>query len=165
MPQLQQIAATYASQFFWLLLVFGFLYFGIARAMLPKVGRVIEGRQAKIAGDLAEAQSAQTRASEAQARQEATLARARGEAQSILGAANNEVSSETSARLAELDNALGSRLAEAEARIAAAREAATGELDRVADEAAADIVTRLTGQSPAPESVASAVADARGRGY
>src|SRR3546814_14753563 len=79
MPQLQQIAETYASQLFWLLLVFGILYFGIARAMLPKVGRVIQSREAKIAGDLAEAQSAQTRASEAQTVQAATLAKAREE--------------------------------------------------------------------------------------
>src|SRR3546814_19685619 len=79
MPQLQQIAETYASQLFWLLLVFGILYFGIARAMLPKVGRVIQSREAQIAGDLAEAQSAQTRASEAQTVQAATLAKAREE--------------------------------------------------------------------------------------
>ena len=40
MPQIQQLAATYASQIFWLLITFGLLYFGIARTMLPKVGKV-----------------------------------------------------------------------------------------------------------------------------
>lgn len=156
MPQLQQIAETYASQLFWLLLVFGILYFGIARAMLPKVGRVIESREAKIAGDLAEAQSAQTRASEAQTVQAATLAKAREEAQGIVGAASARMQEESAARLAVLDEDLGKRISEAEAQIASAASAASAELDKVAAAAAADIVARLTGQqagedAPLPE--------------
>ena len=34
MPQIAQILETYASQIFWLLIVFGLLYFGIAKGML-----------------------------------------------------------------------------------------------------------------------------------
>src|SRR3546814_11866288 len=78
----------------------------IARAMLPKVGRVIQSREAKIAGDLAEAQSAQTRASEAQTVQAATLAKAREEAQGIVGAATARMQEESAARLAVLDEDL-----------------------------------------------------------
>src|SRR3546814_14627614 len=109
MPQLQQIAESYASQLFWLLLVFGILYFGIARAMLPKVGRVIQSRKAKIAGDLAEAQSAQTRASEAQTVQAATLATARAEAQGTVGAATPRMQEESAATLAAPDDRVEER--------------------------------------------------------
>ena len=35
MPQIEQIAATYASQIFWLLVTFGILYFGIGKVMVP----------------------------------------------------------------------------------------------------------------------------------
>ena len=37
MPQIAQLAETYASQIFWLLLIFGFVYFVIGRGMVPRV--------------------------------------------------------------------------------------------------------------------------------
>ncbi|NWP01118.1 ATPase, partial [Escherichia coli] len=47
MPQLSQIPEIYASQLFWLAIVFALIYFGIGKAMVPKIDR--------IAGDLAAA--------------------------------------------------------------------------------------------------------------
>ena len=55
MPQISQILATYASQFFWLLIVFGLIYFVIGRGILPRVDATVDARDAKIAGDLAAA--------------------------------------------------------------------------------------------------------------
>lgn len=162
MPQLQQIAGTYASQLFWLLLVFGVLYFGIARAMLPKVGRIIESRETKIAGDLAEAQSAQTRASEAQALQQSTLGKARGEAQSLVADATASAQEDNGRRLAALDSELAAKLTAAEARISEASATAAAEVDRIASEAAADIVARLTRAAKADEGAAPAVSEAQG---
>ena len=164
MPQLQQIAATYASQLFWLLLVFGLLYFGIAKTMLPKIGRVIESREAKIAGDLAEAQSAQTRASEAQAVQEATLSKARAEAQALVGQASAKVQEEVASRLAVLDSELSVRLSDADTRIEAAVATASADLDNVAAAAANEIVARLTGQSSAEGGAAAAKSEAVSEG-
>ena len=37
MPQLDQLPLVALSQFFWLLLVLGLIYFGIGRSMLPKI--------------------------------------------------------------------------------------------------------------------------------
>ena len=36
MPQISQAASIYASQLFWLAIVFAAVYFGIGRAMVPK---------------------------------------------------------------------------------------------------------------------------------
>ena len=44
MPQISQIAATYASQIFWLLITFGILYFGIGKMMVPKVMATVDAR-------------------------------------------------------------------------------------------------------------------------
>src|SRR3546814_19110033 len=88
----------------------------IARAMLPKIGRVIQSREAKITADLAEAQSAQTRASEAQAIQQSTLAKARGEAQAVVAKATAKVQEENAGRLAVPDAGFSDRLPAAEAR-------------------------------------------------
>jgi F-type H+-transporting ATPase subunit b len=164
MPQIEQIAATYASQFFWLLLTFGILYFGIARALLPKVGRVVENREATIAGDLEAARAAQARAAEAQERREAQLAAARVQAQELTNAAKNDASRRNAAQLAALDERLAVQTAEGEARVAASRQSALAELDSIAARAAGDIVMRLTGTSPTPEAVVRAVGHAQAVG-
>ena len=46
------------SQFFWLLLVLGLIYFGIGKAMLPKIQSTVDARDKRIADDLAAAQAA-----------------------------------------------------------------------------------------------------------
>jgi F-type H+-transporting ATPase subunit b len=51
MPQIAQIASTYAGQIFWLLIVFGFIYFGIGRSMLPKIEATVDARNSKIADE------------------------------------------------------------------------------------------------------------------
>ena len=43
MPQISQILETYASQFFWLLIVFGLIYFTIGHGMLPKIETGMSG--------------------------------------------------------------------------------------------------------------------------
>ncbi|MFN5644622.1 MAG: ATPase, partial [Sphingomonadales bacterium] len=62
MPQIAQILETYASQFFWLLLVFGLLYFVIGRGMVSKIDANVEARDRKIAEDLAAAEKARAEA-------------------------------------------------------------------------------------------------------
>ena len=58
MPQLSQIGEIYASQLFWLAIVFGLIYFGIGKAMVPRIEKTVDDRQAMITGDLAAAEAA-----------------------------------------------------------------------------------------------------------
>ena len=69
MPQLNQLAEVALSQFFWLLLVLGLIYFGIGKAMLPKIQSTVDLREKRIADDLAAAEAA--RAASAAARSSA----------------------------------------------------------------------------------------------
>ena len=56
MPQIAQLALVYQSQWFWLLLVLGAIYFFVGRGIVPKVEATVDDRDAKIAADLAEAE-------------------------------------------------------------------------------------------------------------
>ncbi len=67
MPQIAQILETYACQFFWLLIVFGLIYFGIGRGMLPKIEATVDARDRKIADDLAAAEAARAAADDTEA--------------------------------------------------------------------------------------------------
>ena len=56
MPQLAQLALVYQSQWFWLLLTLGAIYFIAGRGIVPKVEATVDARDAQIAKDLAEAE-------------------------------------------------------------------------------------------------------------
>ena len=44
MPQINQLSDVLYSQLFWLLLTLAVIYFGIGKAMLPKIMSTIERR-------------------------------------------------------------------------------------------------------------------------
>ena len=67
MPQINQLALVAYSQFFWLLLVLGLIYFGIGKFMLPKIQSTVDAREQRVTGDLAAAQAARTAADETEA--------------------------------------------------------------------------------------------------
>ena len=81
MPQLNQLLLVYQSQWFWLALVLAAIYFGIGKGMVPKIEGVVEGRNAKIAADLAAAERARAGADEAEERARTADLAARAAAQ------------------------------------------------------------------------------------
>ena len=160
MPQIAQLADTYASQIFWLLVFFGFTFFVVGRGMVPRVLATVEARDAQIAADLAAAQAARD---EADRQEEAWRVREnanRANAQAVLAKAKADAAAKTGQRLARAQTKIDAKLAEAEARIAASRDAAMGEIEAVAAEAAQDIVQRLAGVKIAKPAAAKAVKEA-----
>ena len=145
MPQLNQLLLVYQSQWFWLLLVLAVIYFGIGKGMVPKIERVVEDRNARIAADLAAAERARTAADEAEERTRIADAEARAAAHAVTAAAKAKAAKDAEARLAKADAAIGEKLAAAEASLASARAGALASLEAVAVEAAQDIVARVSG--------------------
>ncbi len=145
MPQIDQILTTYASQIFWMLLVFGLIYFGIGRAMLPKVEATVDQRNSRIAGDLAAAEAARGVADTLEEEQRLRLEANRAEAAKLTQAAKDASARETEAKVKAHDAELDVKLNAAEARLAGARDAALGEIETVAADAAREMVARLSG--------------------
>ena len=145
MPQIAQLAETYSSQIFWLLIFFGITYFVVGRGMVPRVMATVGVRDKQIADDLAAAQAARDKAD---AEEEAWRVREnenRAAAQAIVGEAKAEAAAKSEKKIAAAQKRLDKKLAEAEQRIAAARSDAMTEVEAVAAEAAQDIVRRLAG--------------------
>jgi len=150
---------TFPSQLFWLAVCFIALYLITARLVRPRVGGIIEGRKRHIADDLAEASRLKGEAESAMAAYEKALAEARARAQAIAAETRDRLQAEADRNRKALEEQLNGRLAEAEKSIAATKTAAMSNVRGIATEAAAAIVTRLTGVS-APGSTVSAAVDA-----
>lgn len=145
MPQISQLAATWASQLFWLLLTFGIVYFFIGRGMAPKIQATVDQRDRTVADDLAAAEAARVAADAAEESWRAHENAAREAAQKKLGEARAKAAAATERQLAKAGDEIDGKTAEAEARIAAASKAAQGEIEAVAADVAQDIVAKLSG--------------------
>lgn len=159
MPQIAQLTENWyvISQIFWLVLVFGAIFFIVGRGMLPKVEATVDLRDRKIADDLAAAKTARDAANASESDWQARNAAARAEAQTVVAAAKDQAAKATEQRLAAAHTLIDEKLAAAEAEIDAARTSAMTEVEAVANEIAADLVQRLTGKSATPATVAQAV--------
>ena len=157
MPQIAQISEIFASQLFWLVVVFGLTYFVIGRGMLPKIEATVEARDRRIAEDLAEAERSRARADEVEELVRQQTERNRAEAAKVTQAAKDSAARANEARLKEADAATATRVGEAEGRIRSAAAAAMAEIESVAAEAAEQMVRRLSGASVSREDAENAV--------
>ena len=164
MPQIAQLAETYSSQIFWLLVFFGITFFLIGRGMVPKVMDTVTLRDRQIADDLAAAQAAREAAdSEEVAWRERENAN-RAKAQALIADSKAKAAATTEAKLAKSQERLDAKLAAAEAEIDAARASAMAEVEDVAAEATQDIVARLAGAKVDKRTARSAVKKALANG-
>ena len=164
MPQIAQIADTYSSQIFWLLLTFGVVFFVIGLGMVPKVQGTADARDAKISGDLDAAKAAFARADEAEADYRVRDAQSRAAVQATLAQAKAEAAKASETQLKAADAAVATRIAAAEARIKTASDAAMTEIETVAADAARDMVARISGVEASDDAARNAVKAALAHG-
>jgi F-type H+-transporting ATPase subunit b len=150
----------YASQLIWLAITFGALYFILSRYALPRIAAILAERQARIDTDLGEAQRLKAESDAAIAAYEQSLAEARARAQRIASETREGIAREADANRKQIEGQLAAKLAEAETQIAATKTQALGNVRGIATDATAQIVSHLTGISPAPADVDSAVSAA-----
>jgi F-type H+-transporting ATPase subunit b len=150
---------TFPSQLFWLAICFIAIYVMTARLVRPRVGGIIEGRSRQIAGDFAEANRLKGESEAAMAAYEKALGDARSRAQAIASETRDRLQAEADRNRKMLEDQLAGRLADAEKSIAATKSAAMANVRDIAADAAAAIVTRLTGVT-APGSTVGAAVDA-----
>ncbi len=157
MPQLDFSNPLTIAQVVWMAIIFGALYYILARYTLPQVADVVEGRASRIAADLDSAHAARAQSNAAIAEVNEASRRANAEAQAAIANAIAQAKAEALEQSRAADERLGQQLAQAEHRIADARRAAMGALREVARDTAGALVTRLTGHTPDPSAIEGAV--------
>lgn len=136
---------NFAPQLVWLVVIFGVLYLLMSRLALPRVGGIIENREAKISADLDASREMQAKAQAAAAANDENLRLRRDEAQAIGREAQQKIADEAAARRASAEREAAEKIRAAEERIAAAKSQALANVEQIALDAAASIVEKLTG--------------------
>src|SRR5689334_13816568 len=95
--------STFVPQLVWLALTFALLYVVLKRAVLPRVGEVIEERSDRIKRDLAQAETLKAETAKALANYEQSLADARAQAGGIVKTMRDKLANEAGKERAKLE--------------------------------------------------------------
>jgi F-type H+-transporting ATPase subunit b len=153
---------TFPSQIFWLAITFALLFVVLWRVASPRIAGVITARRNRIADDLAEAQKHRGDAETASAAYQTALAGARARAQALAEENRKGINDEIERAKNAADAKAQAEIARAENQITATRNAARGHIVQAAQDAAVQIVARLTGETVSPDDAAAAVRSATG---
>ncbi len=143
LPQLD--IATWPSQLFWLVVLFGAGYLVMAKIVTPRIGAVLEERRQTVDDDLEKARAASADAAKIRADYESDLEKARIEAAEFAKQAAMEATKKAEAADAKVAQKLSNKVAKAEAKLAEAQASAMANLNDVAAEAAMAAVASLAG--------------------
>ena len=157
MPQLSQLSEVFLSQLFWLTIALGFIFFVIARGMVPKIQATIDQREGRIAGDLEQAQAARAAADQTEADWRERMDAARAEAARIAQEAKQKSAQQTEKKVKAAADKIDVKVKAAEAQIREALESARAEIEAVAADAAQEMIARLTGIMVERKEAAAAV--------
>ena len=150
-------SATFLSQIFWLVIIFGLLYLLMSRIALPRVGAILENRRSRIEGDLADAARMQAQATAAGTAYDARLADAKANAQALAQKTHEELLAADEAKRHALEEEINGRMAEAERQIGDTKARAMSNVEGIARDAASAIVEHLTGKPADPQAIAAAI--------
>jgi len=164
MPQIQQLALVYQSQWLWLLITLGVIFFVVGRGVVPKIESTVDSRDAQIAADLAAAESARAEAEATEHQWQADIAKVHADAQAASAAARSKAGEEGAKRLAAADAELSERTAQANAKLAEARDSALAAIEQVAIDAAREIVAKVSGANVSAAEAGKAVKAAMANG-
>src|SRR4051812_35596736 len=117
MPQLSQLSQVALSQFFWLALGLGFIFFVVGRGMVPKIQATVAAREKQISADLQAAQRAREAADETEAAWRARMDADRGEAARLSNDAKQASAREMEAKARKAADKLAVKVEAAEQKI------------------------------------------------
>ena len=158
MPQLD--VSAFSPQIIWLIITFVILYALMAKVALPRIGSILEQRQARIDDNLDVAQSLKRESNKDAESYDQAIAGAREKARIAIQETTKEISLEIANRQDELGVKLSGELKSAEDRIADAKALATKSIHESAASITSDAIKILIGEKPTENAIKSAISSA-----
>lgn len=155
LPQLDY--STWASQIFWLFLVFGALYFVLATFILPRLREGLSERSDRISDDLDQASNMQREAEEAEKAYTRSLADARAKAMNVAETTRQSIDAEISSEIEAADIEANKQAEIAEKNISKIKTQALSNIESIASDTASEVVLELIGKAPTAKTIQSAM--------
>lgn len=135
----------FASQIFWLLVFFAFLYAFFSRKTLPEISSVIENRKNQIRADLESAEKLTAQAENIQTAYENGLQKARESANGAIADVESAMATKSAQETETFRKRAEAEMKAAEDRIAAAKDKAMQDMSVIAAEVASEAVKKIIG--------------------
>lgn len=155
MPQLNP--KYWASQAFWLVLVFSVLYLTVSKIFIPKIKESLDDRDNKIKDDLDEAKSLQEDAEKKQKIYEENIENAKKEVQKILFESKKKLNIDIQNKKKAFEKEIDKEVDKAQKEILDLKLSSTTDIQKIAEEIASKIIEDISGDKLNESSVKAAV--------
>ena len=158
MPQLDP--TYWASQAFWLVLIFTALYLALSNLFIPKIKDNIDSRENKIKDDLDEAQKLKNLAEQKLLEYEQSIEDAKKEVQKIIFESKNELNSQIQSKKKQFDKEIEKEIKAAEKEIEDLKKESLKSISTISEEMASQVIEKISGEPMNRSSVKAAVLEA-----
>jgi F-type H+-transporting ATPase subunit b len=157
MPQLDP--TYWASQAFWLILVFSILYVSIAKFYLPKIKKNLDNRENQIKEDLDEANNLKNLSETKLKEYEITLENSKKEVIKILLESKNKLDKDIRNKKEVMEKEIEIEINKAQKEILDLKKNSINTISTISEEIASNIIEKISGDKLNESSVKAAVED------
>jgi F-type H+-transporting ATPase subunit b len=155
MPQLDP--KYWASQAFWLILIFTTLYLVLSNLFIPKIKNNIDKRENKIKDDLDEAQKLKNLAEQRLKEYELSIENAKKEVQKIIFESKNKLNSEIQNKKKEFEKEIEIEIINAEKEIENLKKESLKSISTISEEMTSKVIEQISGEPMNQSSVKAAI--------
>ena len=157
MPQLDP--KYWASQVFWLILVFAILYISIAKFYLPKIKQNLDDRENKIKEDLDEANKLKNLSEKKLREYEIILENSKKEVTKILLESKNKLNHDIQSKKNDMEKEIENEISKAQKEILELKKSSISSINNISQEITSNIIEKMSGDKLNESSVKAAVED------
>ena len=155
MPQLDP--TYWASQAFWLILIFTALYLTLANLFIPKIKSSIDNRENKIKDDLDEAQKLKNLAEQKLKEYDLYIESAKKEVQKIIFESKNKLNLEIQNKKKEFEKEIEIEIEVAEKEIKNLKNESLRSISTISEEMASKVIEQISGEPMNQSSVKASI--------
>ena len=155
MPQLDP--TYWASQGFWLILIFTLLYLALSKLFIPKIKNSIDDRENRIKDDLDEAQKLKEVAEAKLKEYEISIENAKKDVQKILFESKNKLNSEIQIKKKTFEKEIETEIKNAEKEIESFKKDSLESISKISEEITSKIIENISGEPMNQSSVKATV--------
>jgi F-type H+-transporting ATPase subunit b len=155
MPQLDP--TYWASQAFWLILIFTALYLSLSNIFIPKIKNNIDNRENKIKDDLDEAQKLKNLAEQKLKEYELSIENTKKEVQKIIFESKNKLNLEIQSKKKKFEKEIEIEIESAEKEIENLKKESLASISSISEEMASKVIEQISGEPMNQSSVKAAI--------